>query len=266
MGFMARLLVQATLPHGAQPGRAYLRTDGDLTLSIVDLTGVGLPYGSYPRLLLIWVTTEAVRTKSRHLELGRSLSSFMVQLGLSPTGGRWGTIPRLRDQMRRLFSAAISTRWSRETAGTLQEQVSSLVVAEEFDLWWNPQRIERGFDWRSTVTLSQRFFEQTTESPVPLDLRAIRALKKSPLALDLYAWTTRRVSYLRRPVLVSWRALQFSFGAGYADTPQGRFRFKQSTIDALRKVAVVYPNLRMEEHDRGLLIKPSATHVPRMPG
>jgi hypothetical protein len=264
LGFMAKMLVQATLPHGAQSGRAYVRTDGDLTLSIVDLTGVGLPYGSYPRLLLIWVTTEAVRTKCRHLELGRSLSSFMAQLGLSPTGGRWGTIPRLRDQMQRLFGAAISTRWSRETAGAAHEEISNLVVAEEFDLWWNPQRIGRAFDWKSKVSLSQKFFEQTTQSPVPLDLRAIKALKKSPLALDLYAWTTRRVSYLRRPVLVPWRALQFSFGAGYADTPQGRFRFRESAIDALRRVVLVYPKLRVEEVDRGLLIKPSATHVARV--
>ena len=148
----------------------------------------------------------------------------------------------------------------------MHEQVSSLVVAEEFDLWWNPQRIKRPFNWKSKVSLSQKFFEQTIESPVPLDLRAIKALKKSPLALDLYAWATRRVSYLRRPVLVPWRALQFSFGAGYADSPQGRFRFKESAIDALRKVAVVYPKLRIEEGDGGLLIKPSATHVARMPG
>jgi hypothetical protein len=30
------------------------------------------------------------------------------------------------------------------------------------------------------------FFEQLVAAPVPLDLRAVRALKRSPLALDLY--------------------------------------------------------------------------------
>jgi hypothetical protein len=263
LGFMARVLVQATLPHGAQPGAIYRRIDGSFRLSIVDTAGVGLPYGSYPRLLLIWITTEAVRTKSRSLELGGSLSSFMGQLGLSPTGGRWGPIPRLRDQMRRLFSAAISTHWSGELGGTVHEQGSQMVVADGYDLWWNPQSLTVAGGWRSTVTLSEKFYQQVTDSPIPVDLRAIRALKKSPLALDLYTWTTRRVSYLRRPVLIPWRSLQFSFGSGYADTAKGRFRFKQSALGALIKVAVVYPDLKMEERELGLLLKPSATHVPR---
>jgi hypothetical protein len=109
LGFMAKMLVQATLPHRAQPGKQYTRTDGDVTLSITDLGGAGLPYGSYPRLILVWMTTEALRTGERKLELGRSLSSFMGQLGLQCTGGHWGTIPRFRGQMERLFGAAIST-------------------------------------------------------------------------------------------------------------------------------------------------------------
>jgi len=63
------------------------------------------------------------------------------------------------------------------------------------------------------------FFEQLIAAPVPLDLRAIRALTQSPLALDLYVWAARRVSYLKRPTLISGEALRGSFGAGYADTP-----------------------------------------------
>jgi hypothetical protein len=79
---------------------------------------------------------------------------------------------------------------------------------------------------KSSVTLSVNFFEQLVAAPVPLDLRAVRALKRSPLALDLYAWATRRVSYLSRPTLIPWESLRRSFGAGYADTPQGRSCFR----------------------------------------
>ena len=74
------------------------------------------------------------------------------------------------------------------------------MLAEEFDLWWTPQKLPQAGLARSSVTLSQRFFEQLVEAPVPLDLRAIKALKRSPLSLDLYAWATRRVSYLKRPL------------------------------------------------------------------
>jgi hypothetical protein len=68
------------------------------------------------------------------------------------------------------------------------------VLAEEFDLWWTPQKLPQTGLGQSSVTLSQRFFEQLIEAPVPLDLRAIKALKRSPLSLDLYAWAKPRVN------------------------------------------------------------------------
>jgi hypothetical protein len=265
LGFMAKMLVQTTLPHRAQPGRQYIRSDGDVTLSITDLGGAGLPYGAYPRLILVWMTTEALRTGERKLELGRSLSTFMGQLGLHCTGGHWGTIPRFRGQMERLFGAAISTRWRGDQGGQSHTGGSNLVFAEEFDLWWTPQKLPQAGLARSTVTLSQRFFEQLVEAPVPLDLRAIKALKRSPLSLDLYAWATRRVSYLKRPLSISWASFQLSFGADYAETPQGRSRFRGNAIEALGRVKVVYPHLKIEIQRNGVLLYPSLTHVPKVP-
>ncbi len=264
LGFMAKMLVQTTLPHRAQPGTQYARTDGDVTLSITALGGAGLPYGSYPRLILIWMTTEALRTRERRLELGCSLSSFMGRLGLQCTGGHWGTIPRFRDQMERLFGAAISTRWKHEDATQTHIAGSNLLLAEEFNLWWAPQKLPRAPLRQSSVTLSQKFFDQLTRSPVPLDLRAIAVLKRSPLSLDLYAWATRRVSYLERPALIPWEALRRSFGAGYADTPQGRVKFRAKVLDAFGRVRRVYSALRLEIEDKGVLLLPSAPHIPRL--
>ena len=260
---MAKMLVQTTLPHRAQPGKQYTRSDGDVTLSITDLGGAGLPYGAYPRLILVWMTTEALRTGERRLELGRSLSSFMGQLGLQCTGGHWGTIPRFRGQMERLFGAAISTRWRRDHEGQNHAGGSNLLLAEEFDLWWTPQTLPEPGLGQSSVTLSQRFFAQLVEAPVPLDLRAIKALKRSPLSLDLYAWATRRVSYLKKPLRIPWASFQLSFGAGYAETPQGRSRFRGNAIEALRRVKVVYPQLKIEILQDGILLYPSLTHVPK---
>ena len=264
LGFMAKMLVQTTLPHRAQPGKQYTRSDGDVTLSITDLGGAGLPYGAYPRLILVWMTTEALRTGERKLELGRSLSSFMGQLGLQCTGGHWGTIPRFRGQMERLFGAAISTRWRRDQDGQSHAGGSNLLLAEEFDLWWTPQKLPQSGLGQSSVTLSQRFFEQLVEAPVPLDLRAIKVLKRSPLSLDLYAWATRRVSYLKRPLRISWASFQLSFGAGYAETPQGRSRFRGNAIEALRRVKAVYPQLKIEIQRDGVLLYPSLTHIPKV--
>jgi len=253
LGFMAKFLVQTTLPHSEQLGTQYVRTDGNLTLRITDVGGTGLPYGSYPRLILIWMTTEAVRTGNRELELGTSLSSFMAQLGLQATGGHWGTMPRFRVQMQRLVGAAISTRWSSEANGQNHSSGENLLVADRFHLWWTPQTLPNGSLAKSSVTL-----------PVPLDLRAVKALKKSPLALDLYAWATRRVSYLSRPTLIPWESLRRSFGAGYADTPQGRSCFRAKAVDAFRRIVMVYPELKIEGHENGLLLRPSGPHIPKV--
>jgi hypothetical protein len=92
--FMARQLVQCTLPH-RNPGNVpvWSRSNGNLTLGIrpgYELkTGkcFGFPYGSVPRLLLFWMVTEAKRTGTRRLELGHSLADFMHLVGLNPDNG-----------------------------------------------------------------------------------------------------------------------------------------------------------------------------------
>ena len=264
IGFIAKFLVQTTLPHRRQPGTQYTRTDGHFTLRITDVGGAGLPYGSYPRLILIWMTSEATRTSSRELELGASLSRFMAELGLQATGGHWGTIPRFRDQMQRLVGAAISTQWEHNKNGQQLSAGENLLLADRFQLWWTPRVLPDTPPAASSITLSANFFEQLVASPVPLDLRAVRVLKQSPLALDLYAWATRRVSYLERPTLISWEALRRSFGAGYAETPQGRAKFRTKVLEALKRVCRVYSTLRLEIEDDGVLIFPSAPHIPRI--
>ncbi len=265
IGFIAKFLVQTTLPHRRQPGSQYTRTDGRFTLRITDVGGAGLPYGSYPRLILIWMTSEAIRTSSRELELGASLSRFMAELGLQATGGHWGTIPRFRDQMQRLIGAAISARWEqdaeRSASGRRRESACSPTVFN----FGGPRRSFRPRRRRHPPSrFRQNFFEQLVASPVPLDLRAVRVLKQSPLALDLYAWATRRVSYLERPTLISWEALRRSFGTGYAETPQGRVKFRARVLDALGRVCRVYSALRLEIEDGGVLLLPSAPHIPRI--
>ena len=105
LGFMARALVQATLPHKRVTGPEFTRRNGAYTLTLLAPSHIGLPYGTVPRLLLAWLTTEAVRTQNRELFLGDSLSHFMHELDMVPTGGRWGSITRLKDQTCLLYTS-----------------------------------------------------------------------------------------------------------------------------------------------------------------
>ncbi len=122
LGFMARLLALCSLPR-TNPGnrKEYKRVNGPFTLYMTAGGGNKLPYGNLPRLLLAWVSTEAVRTRSRVLVLGKSLSEFMRTLDIYSSSGRKHT--RLRNQMKRLFGWGMSrngvknysklARWSR---------------------------------------------------------------------------------------------------------------------------------------------------------
>jgi hypothetical protein len=255
LGFMARALVQATLPHRAVTGSEFTRRNGAFTLTLLAPAHIGLPYGSMPRLLLAWLSTEAVRTQSRELELGDTLTWFMQQLDLIPTGGRWGSITRLKSQTRRLFAATISASFADQN----HQAEAGYRLADRSVLWWDASTPDQAGLWRSTVTLTEPFFREVVDHPVPIDMRAIKALKRSPLALDLYCWLSYRLSYLKKPTTIPWAALALQFGSDY-----GRLRdFRAAFLDELRKVSVLYPEARLDQVELGLVLKPGRPHVPR---
>jgi hypothetical protein len=199
LAYMARELVQITLPH-RNPGDvpAWSRTNGNLTMTVrpgwdhEKRKSFGYPYGSIPRLLLFWLTAEAVQKRSRYIELGRSLSDFMFQLGLSPATGRGprGDARRLREQMQRLFRATISFDRTATQGARAGNTWLDMQVAPRGEFWWSVRDPAQAALWGSWIELGEKFFEAITAAPVPLDMRALKALKRSPLALDLYAWLT----------------------------------------------------------------------------
>ena len=101
------------------------------------------------------------------------------------------------------------------------------------------------------------------ENPVPIDLRALKALRRSPMALDIYVWLAYRMSFLKGNTAIPWVALQRQFGADYATTPQGRRDFKKRFLQALAKVHLVYPQARLEPDTYNLILKPSRIHITR---
>ena len=112
----------------------YKRVNGPYTLYMTAGGGCKLPYGNLPRLLLAWLSTEAVRTQSRELVLGKSLSDFMRTLDIYNSGGRPQT--RLRNQMKRLFNAHVQLVYEDERG---EARVSSS-VADRTEFWWNERK------------------------------------------------------------------------------------------------------------------------------
>lgn len=257
LGYMARALVQATLPYTKTIGNEFKRRNGAFKLTVLADSEIGLPYGSIPRLLLAWLTTEAVRTKKREIVLGKSLTNFMAQLDLIPTGGRWGTITRLREQMKRLFSASISCTYDNGDNWSIK----NVTPISRATLWWDPKRHNQTTLFDSTIILGEDFFNEIIKYPVPIDMDALKALKKSPMALDIYCWLTYRMSYIAKESIIPWAALRVQFGANYAQNPQGLRDFKRAFLRELKKVRLVYPMVSVEEAQETLTLFPGKSHI-----
>ena len=262
--FLARQLVQTTMPH-SDPGNVpvWSRKNGNTTLSIQQGYGddgepYGHPYGTLPRLLMYWMTTEAIRTKSPKLVLGNSLASFMEELGLdSSRGGKRSDASRLKDQMTRLFEARISFTTEIEQDGQSGQERKRMQVATDTLLWWDQKNPRQQALWNSHVILDPRFYAAITANPVPVDLRALRAIKRSPLALDLYSLLTYqafRASNTGKLKFMSWKVLQAALGTSYADSKD----LKRAIKDSLHKIQAVYPGLVIGERDGGIDVLPDS--------
>ena len=262
--YMARQLVQCTLPH-SDPGDVSVgaRTNGHLTLAIRPYGDLKTrkplyPYGSIPRLLLFWLVTEATQKKSRRIRLGNSLDSFMREIGLNPRtgGGKRGDAARLHSQMERLFRAIVTFEDKREWSKSYVD----MQIAPRGTLWWDPARSQQDNLWESWVELGEDFYAAITAAPVPVDMRALRALKRSPLALDLYAWlahTAFSANRKREPRIVPWEGLHGQMGAEYAELRQ----FRAKVLLALKKIQLVYPTLKLETTTSALIVHPSPTAI-----
>lgn len=291
LGFMHRALVNTAMPYKDPKSRVFERRNGSFTLSILAGYAGGIPYGIYPRLLMSWVSTEVVRTKSPELELGESLAGFLREvLNVSSSGGKHGTSTRVAEQMKRLFGAQIVAVDAGQP-GRRPFRLRNMAVVNEMDLdeddferrlssasdgadesplakpggerLWTPQHVNQS-GWKSRVLLTEYFYEEILRSPVPIDLRAYRALRGSPLAMDVYAWLTYRMSYLQKPSkVIKWVVLMAQFGSSYSGE-RAVLDFKRNFLQALNAVLLAYPQAKVKVMDDGLVLLPSAPHVAKL--
>ena len=107
-----------SLPHKPQETGVWRREGHNLTLLLqagLDSSGqsLGLPYGSYARFILLFLQSEAVKTKSREIELGRSMRTWLATMGLA-IGGK--TYRLVGEQARRTIARSLKNRNKTEQA------------------------------------------------------------------------------------------------------------------------------------------------------
>ena len=261
LGFMARLLALCSLPR-TNPGNRlrYVRCNGPYTL-VMNAGGLHkLPFGNLPRLLLAWVSTEVVRTQSRELVLGKSLSEFMRTLGMQDdSGSPRGDRTRLRNQMKQLFGCSVSLIYEDER---VTARASSL-VADRAEFWWNERKPDEPVLFNSKIRLGEDLFNEIINHPVPLDMNTLTALKRSALGLDLYLWLVYRIFALRAPLRLTWRQVYRQFGAHPDNASDKRtvLNFRSKVLRELKKIKMAWPDLNYTTAPGVLILLPSTPAI-----
>ena len=266
LGFMARLMALCSLPR-TNPGSQlqYKRVNGPYTLIMTATGTTSSPSATCRASCWPGYARRAVRTQRRELVLGSSLSEFMRQLGISSdSGGGRGERTRLRNQMDRLFNANVRLIYKDKH----MKQFVASNIADQGEFWWDPKRPDEPMLWESKIYLGEGFFNEIIRHPMPLDMNILKALKRSPLGLDLYLWVTYRTFTLKRPLRLSWRHLYRQFGAHPAKANQILTvnAFRRDCLRELKKIKASWPKLNYATAKGVLILSPSAPcHLPSTP-
>jgi hypothetical protein len=251
--FLARELILCTLPH-SDPGDvpAWSRKNGNLTLTIRpgwnerEKRVYGYPYGIIPRLILVWMVTEILRTRSRRLELGPRLSDFLLKLGLDPSrGGERSDARRVREQMERLFHSVISFDYSVSEGGRNAHAWASMEVVSDGVLWWSEKNPEQDSLWGSWIQVGERLHQAVLSAPSPLDIRVLRHVKDSSLGIDLYTILNReafRAMKSGKPRFLAWEWLLIQTGNEYSGR-DALNNFRKKALEQIKAIMAVHPGL-----------------------
>lgn len=232
-------------------------TNNKLSISCIK----GLPYGGVARLIILYVNSMAVKYKSRDIDIGKSIKEFVERLGYTPSYLENGINEQVLTQLEKLFY----TNYVNSTVTKTLNSNSEYIIEKKetrlhlFDATVTWEHVKNNFTTASVakVRLSEVYFNEILKHPVPLSLDAIKSMKKSPLALDLYAFISYRANTKRVvPAKLSELKKQFCF-----DGPN--WRFKSNVQRAMTYVTKAWPECNVLIKGDVLLIHRMATHIPK---
>jgi Plasmid encoded RepA protein len=259
IGFLYSGWCQAALPHRRLANDKGWQIDGERVRLIVEpgMRGgahgepepVGVPYGSRARLILLRLQSEALRTQSRDVQLGRNLNDWLIKMGI-PVGGR--SFKEVKDQTERISRCRLTfeVRNGNRVGMANQNIMESAIFFESPDP-------AQGTLFAQHARLSEAFFISLQKHPVPIEEAAVRAIANNSMAIDIYAWLAYRLHALPKPTSVSWHALKQQFGISFSRLDN----FKTTFTSNLKLALAVYRDARVEDGQSGLILHPSRPPV-----
>lgn len=264
MAFTHAVLCQVGLPRAKVEGREFMRKSGKAWINVqagwLDEDGEPvpqpIPYGAMPRLALAWVSSYAKRHSTQEIPIGDSAAEFLrLMLGADTVsqGARYTT---LRKQMHALAACRLQM-------GYMGRTLPNMAPVKQFDAWVSDKDKHQRSLWPGVMVLTDEYYGSLMESAVPLDNRALHALKGSALALDVYAWLAHRLHRIEgKGVVLHWKSLREQFAQEYKGKDPDK-DFKKEFLPVLRKVQAVYPSANVTQVTGGLLLLGSPPPIPK---
>ena len=218
-----------------------------------ELEHIGLPYGTKARLIMAYLNTQAVKNQNPLIDVEKTITSFVKELGLANKGKN---ITEVKNQLARIASSIITLNYITEEQRSLNVQFS---LVKKYDVWFPKDEHQRVL-WTSQIELTKGYFEELVERAVPLDIRALGALKNNAMAIDIYSWLAQRLHRIPhgKKQFVSWKNLKDQFGSNYKDMK----KFKQVFRKTLDIVMDQYMGARLQEDkNKGYYLENSPTPI-----
>ena len=266
VGFHHSVMMMCFLPQKRLPPgeRAYATRHGRAALSVEagslanpenvgEIRRCAVPFGSRARMVVPYVNACAVRNRGPEVDLGRSLRDFLARLGLSFDGRRGKAVA---EQVEAVAAASIVLgQWAGDRAVT-----SAGRIANQVTFWMARDAAER-LVWEPAMRLSDDYYAALAERPVPVDMRHLAKLARSPRRMDLYAWLAYRTARIPagREVHVPAESLRAVFAPDIAAPRLFRHRLAAD----LRAVAAVYRDFRVRLEGDRLVLERSRPPVDR---
>lgn len=252
LSYLLPTFINFSLPNTRFDGPIWVRSNGNKQLAISAGFGVGIgatrgfiPYGKYARAALVFICSEAVRTRNPTISISDTYRGFMNQLGL--TWNRANAEEAIL-QMQALVACTITlTTKGLSDLGEETVETERFVFSFKDHMVFNPDRSGAISDeTESTIVLSADFMEMIAikENRVPIRTEAWNYLlhHKSPMAADIYNWLAYRLLNLKHPSHISWEQLANQFGSR-----SGSKMFKVKFLKELASAKLVYPEANVSE-------------------
>jgi hypothetical protein len=212
---------------------------------------LGVPYGSFARLLLVDLQSEALEKGSREIAMERSASALVARLGCArggPTNGK------VANQLERLATCSVDFSFGTDKRGVVVNQR----LVDAFEYVSEPDyRARGGMRVIERLMLSEAFYNEILCHPVLVDRAAVRSIATSPLAIDIYLWLAYRLCALDKETPVGWERLWKQFGSRVRLLKNFRSQFEPPLHLALS----AYPGANARANDHGVLLAPSKPPV-----